>query len=453
VMEHLEGRTLADRIDRDGPIAPADAIAIALQICQGLTAAHAQGVVHRDLKPDNVFLVDPRAGSDAPLVKLLDFGIARAGPRRITAMGTVLGTPEYMAPEQALGHDIDHRVDLYALGIIVFEMLTARVPFHHAELAQVIEMHVHEPPPHLVARRSELAKLGRVDDVVQSLLAKSREARPSSAEAVVTALIAAIGSDLGGDTAERLQRATIAIGSGLIAEPGDAVPAAIRSEPTSWRGNPSTGERGAAPDPLLLSGPVPTVGRPGAAPRQSPSPARPVLIATIAAVFAGSVTFGAAQWLRDRDADPATRSPTGSARPGGPPLPNSPVPSTSEASPRPPTVVPRSPEVTPITTEPPSTAPTVTSPSSPASSATPSLAKPQPQVERSSTRHDKPATPRRPKTDVPVADTPREPPAAPPPTSPPSAADSTPPVPDAPNDPDPKPSRRPGDLKDPFPAN
>jgi serine/threonine-protein kinase len=448
VMEYLEGRSLADRIDHDGPIPPDEAIAIALQICQGLTAAHAQGVVHRDLKPDNVFLVPPGSGSEAPLVKLLDFGIARAGPRRITAMGTVLGTPEYMAPEQALGVDVDHRVDLYSLGIILFEMLTASVPFHHKDIAQVLEMHVSAEAPHLGARKPELAPLQRVDDVVQSLLAKSRETRPSSAEATVTALISAIGLDLGRDTADRLQRATIAIGSGLISDVHEATPTSIRSEPTSWRGKTRAGERPAAPDPLLLSGPVPTVGRHGASLRPAPSPARPVLIATVAAVLAAAVTFVFAQWLRDRDAEP-TSVPAG-ARPA-PLTPARAIPSATDPPPR----SERPPGVTPITEERTSATSTVTSPSVPTSDGSPSLARPpgssEPPLEPPSSRDDKAAKKGRSKTGVP-GDTTRGPPATPSPTSGPSEADSAP-TPSPQPAPDPKPSGVPGDLKDPFPAN
>jgi serine/threonine-protein kinase len=358
-----------------------------------------------------------------------------------------------MAPEQAMGLDIDHRVDLYALGIIMFEMLTASVPFHHADIAKVIEMHVSAEAPHLGARRPDLAPLSRIDDVVQSLLAKARESRPSSAEAAVTALIAASGLDLGSDTADRLQRSTIQIGSGLLGDAGDAVPTAIRSEPTSWRGQPRAGERSARTDPLLVSGPVPTVGRGGASMRPSPSPARPVVIATVSAVLAAGLTFIAAQWLRGRDDDPRPRAPTNPAKPGST-TPVRAVSSTSESAPYAPRPNPSSPGVTPITAPQPSDTAAVTSASDSTSDATASPGKPQPDVERSSSRDDKAASKRRPKSDVAGGDTKRQPPATPSPTSEPRAADSAPTHPSSPPPaPDPKPSSVPGDLKDPFPAN
>ncbi|HET6584274.1 MAG TPA: protein kinase [Nannocystaceae bacterium] len=453
-MEHLVGRTLADRIDRDGPIPPADAIAIALQICHGMAAAHAQGVVHRDLKPDNVFLAAPRPGKDAPVVKLLDFGIAREGPRRITAMGTVLGTPEYMAPEQALGGEIDHRVDLYALGVSLFEMLTASVPFRHPQIAQVIDQQIHAPPPSIGARKPELAELHRIDDVVQSLLAKSRDDRPPTAEAVATALIGAIGSDLGRDTAERLKRQTIAIGSGLIAESLEAPAPPQWSEPTAWSGTPSAGVRAAGADPLLVSGPVPTVPRGGVAFRpQSPSPARPVAIGAVAAMFAGAVTFAAAHWLREpsRVESPASDVASDAA------TPTIAAPSTNDLQATSPPRIPA--RVTPITAAPSSAPAPVTPVAATASddlAANDDSGKPETTVTRSSTKRRSKADPSTGTAPAEARPTAREsdPPSTRPPTSGGGDSPPTPAEPAVPPAPEPKPDRRtPGDLKDPFPAN
>ncbi len=460
VMEHLVGRTLADRIDRGGPVPPAEAVAIALQICQGLTAAHAQGVVHRDLKPDNVFLAAPRPGKDEPMVKLLDFGIARAGPRRITAMGTVLGTPEYMAPEQALGIDIDARIDLYALGVILFEMLAGSVPFHHAQVAQVIEMQVNATPPRLASRRAELEKLARLDDVIQSLLAKSRDARPPTAEATVTALIAASASDLGRDAADRLQRATIQIGSGMIAEPSEGSAGPRWSEPTPWKGGAKPGER--LPDPLLATGPVPTVTRPGVGRRGSPSPARPLAIGALAAVLAGGATFGAVRWLHDPT--PGTEASAGTdpdvveerSRADANDTSSRSIAPAVAAPSRPPTAIApderASTPVIPVTAPPAYDTTAVTTPASTTSEESTAEGKPEPVVERSSGRDDKAATKKRPKPELPSGETPREPPPTRPPTSAPPESDPSPKH-EPPPAPDPKPGRVPGDLKDPFPAN
>ena len=150
VMEFLEGRTLGQLI-ADAPVPPGRAIRIAAQMARGLQAAHKVGIIHRDLKPDNVFLLERDGLHD--VVKIVDFGIAKVqsqlGPQRLTAAGMVLGTPEYMSPEQATGKETDHRVDEYALGCILYEMLTGEVPFRGTNSAATLTKHVFEPvvPP------------------------------------------------------------------------------------------------------------------------------------------------------------------------------------------------------------------------------------------------------------------------------------------------------------------
>lgn len=233
VMELLSGRTLAARIDEDGPIEPGRALSIAVQICRGLECAHEQGIVHRDLKPDNVFLVQREGESDEPRVKLIDFGIARAQSARITATGAVLGTPEYMSPEQAQGEDVDARADLYALGVIVFEMLTGLVPFCSEDVTKVIYSHIHGTPPTLASVAAPLRRLERTDAVLSRLLAKSPRARPSSAARVAELLDEAMHADLGPeqDTSPKNPRSTLAIGSGGIAGRAEAP---IDPAPGSW---------------------------------------------------------------------------------------------------------------------------------------------------------------------------------------------------------------------------
>jgi serine/threonine-protein kinase len=154
VMEYLEGATLGDVL-RAGPVSAEVGLDVLLQLCDALQCAHERGVVHRDLKPDNVFLVH-RHGRDN-FVKLVDFGVAKLrGARpteRTTEAGVIVGTPEYMAPEQCQDVAIDARTDVYALGVMAFELATGRLPFAHRSVTQLLLAHIGEPPP----RPSDLA--------------------------------------------------------------------------------------------------------------------------------------------------------------------------------------------------------------------------------------------------------------------------------------------------------
>jgi serine/threonine-protein kinase len=138
VMELLSGESLQGRLDRERPLPPAVAVDFALQIASGLEAAHGIGVVHRDLKPDNVFVTP---GSGGPLLKLIDFGIAKLyeSQRGLTRAGVVMGTPEYMPPEQLYAaSDVDGRADVYALGVILFEMLSGRRPADGEDAQEIV---------------------------------------------------------------------------------------------------------------------------------------------------------------------------------------------------------------------------------------------------------------------------------------------------------------------------
>jgi serine/threonine protein kinase len=144
VMERLYGETLRGYVSRMGGLDPEDAIELAVQMLSGLEAAHDLGIVHRDMKPENVFVVRPE-GSTMPLVKLLDFGMCRRqsgqpmDDRTLTRVGTVVGTPEYMAPEQASGRrDFDLRIDLYAVGVMLWEMVAGTRAFYGADARAVL---------------------------------------------------------------------------------------------------------------------------------------------------------------------------------------------------------------------------------------------------------------------------------------------------------------------------
>jgi eukaryotic-like serine/threonine-protein kinase len=194
-MELLRGEDLAGFLARRGKLDAALATQIAGQILVALNATHAVGVIHRDLKPDNLYLVRDASAPGAIRVKILDFGIAKLigdplgrprDGRPTSKNGSILGTPAYMAPEQCRGGvELDARVDVYALGCILFEMLTGRPPFVAAGDGEVMAMHIYEPPPRLSNLVRGLPV--ELDALLAKLLTKERDDRiPSAAYALAT---------------------------------------------------------------------------------------------------------------------------------------------------------------------------------------------------------------------------------------------------------------------------
>jgi serine/threonine-protein kinase len=192
VMEFLAGEDLAHRLQNVRSFAGdwPGLRAIARQIAGALGAAHAAGIVHRDLKPGNIFLVG--VGADPPAVKVVDFGIAKllnrgGGDHSLTQTGHILGTPLYMSPEQAKGaKTIDHRTDIYALGCVLFEMITGQPPFVRRGPADVLVAHLHDPAPR--ASSLEATVPAGLDDLVAEMLAKNPDQRPRSMADVVARL-------------------------------------------------------------------------------------------------------------------------------------------------------------------------------------------------------------------------------------------------------------------------
>lgn len=160
VMELLQGLSLREHLQRHGTLSYPLALAVAQQLLSALEAAHGVGVLHRDLKPDNVVLLELQGGGT--FVKLIDFGLARltesAGYAKLTATGVLLGTPHYMAPEQLLGHALDPRTDLFSLGVTLFHALTGRHPFHGASVDELVRAILLGPPPQLAAARPDLPR-------------------------------------------------------------------------------------------------------------------------------------------------------------------------------------------------------------------------------------------------------------------------------------------------------
>ena len=191
VMDFYDGCDVADVLRSEGKFAPQRAAGIAAQLCDVLAAVHARDIIHRDLKPENVFLADELDEEHRPCerVKLLDFGVARTAelrPKELrTRSGLTVGTPTYMSPEQATASTIDARSDLYAVGVLLYEMLTGKPPFTGV-YGDVMLKHVHDAPVPVIERVPEVPRW--LDGVVMRCLEKSPEDRYQSAAEVATSL-------------------------------------------------------------------------------------------------------------------------------------------------------------------------------------------------------------------------------------------------------------------------
>ena len=166
VMELLDGESLAHRLDRCGVLPVSETVRIVSTVADALASAHTKGIVHRDLKPENIFLAQGSDGTTQP--KVLDFGIAKllddAAGVQLTATGVALGTPHYMAPEQAFGEgDVDHRADIWSLGVVLYECLTGVRPVEGQNVRQLVccrnPLHSDIARPHLITKQRELAFL------------------------------------------------------------------------------------------------------------------------------------------------------------------------------------------------------------------------------------------------------------------------------------------------------
>jgi serine/threonine-protein kinase len=192
VMDLAEGESLSSMIERQGALAESDAAEIARQVCAALDEAHRQGVVHRDIKPQNIVVQTIQKGLQ---VKVLDFGSAASIDitTRLTRNGAVIGTPHYMSPEYCLGEELDGRSDIYSLGIVLFEMLTGVVPFDSPTPTAIVIKHVNDtpPPPRMLNPKISPA----IESVALRALEKGRDARQQTAAEMARELISSVNAE------------------------------------------------------------------------------------------------------------------------------------------------------------------------------------------------------------------------------------------------------------------
>ena len=196
VMELLEGRSLAEELERNGLLSLERALILIMKLCAGLGAVHAAGIVHRDIKPENVYLV--KRGRDDDFVKLVDFGIARVleadgiGPTT-TQSGRVFGTATYISPEAATGEETDRRSDIYSLGVLAYQLLTGVLPFEAKTAGAVLMQHVHQEPPLLQTKGRGAEVPNAVAQVVMRSLSKDPDARQQTLAEFLDSLAEAAG--------------------------------------------------------------------------------------------------------------------------------------------------------------------------------------------------------------------------------------------------------------------
>lgn len=277
IMEFLDGNALADVIRNQSPLSPERALSICLQIADALGASHHAGIIHRDLKPDNVILIT--RGREADFAKVLDFGIAKLtgdhpGSRR-TRTGIVMGTPAYMSPEQCEGRgNIDHRTDVYALGVVLYEMLTGRVPFQGEGYGEVLVQHLTQPPTRPSTIRGVIPP--HVEAIVLKALEKHPDLRFPTMEEFMKALADPVGFvEMHGGLQGFLQMPLMATAT--------APPISLKTPTRIAPLTPAPGQLGGLTTPLPGTLTTPTTLGGGAGEMEySPSRSRAPLIAGVA---------------------------------------------------------------------------------------------------------------------------------------------------------------------------
>ena len=198
VFEYIDGENLKSLVEREGPLPEDEAVRLTLQVARGLGFAHDNGLVHRDVKPQNVLLNGDHQA------KVTDFGIARSLEVKggLTQTGTVMGTSDYIAPEQARGAHVDEQSDIYSLGVVLYELLTGEVPFPGDNFVAVAMRHINEPPPSARERRPDVSP--RLDAVIRRAMAKEPRDRFRSMDELCAELTASLGPESGASGAQTM---------------------------------------------------------------------------------------------------------------------------------------------------------------------------------------------------------------------------------------------------------
>lgn len=283
VMEYLPGASLAALLRKEKALSPARVGPLFLQAASALAAAHAAGVIHRDLKPANIFV---SKSGDREFVKILDFGVAKIeGTGRLTKVGMVTGTPDYMPPERVLGQPIDQRADIYSLGAIMYQCFTGRAPFEAEIYAEVLKKHVSEAPQPIEQAVKEPKALGAFGPIVMRCLAKSPKDRFATASELAAALEVALAPLQVAVAKRRAERKDKPGGSssmrGLVSGALGAVAVLAIAGLAAWLLQRSLSQPETAPAPALTPtwAAAPTEAPPAppatAAPAPSPQPSPP----------------------------------------------------------------------------------------------------------------------------------------------------------------------------------
>ncbi len=322
-MEYLEGYTLHRAIRQVGHLPEERTAHIARQICRSLREAHTLGVVHRDLKPANVYLLEH--GDEPDYVKVLDFGLVKdvsSGSEELTKAGLFMGSPKYMAPEQITGGVIDSRTDIYALGVIMYEMVTGKVPFDRPKSLDILMAHVHEEVPP-IAKMNPAARVSpALEEAITRSMAKNPNDRYRSMDEVLAAL-------------KRL-------GAAVAAEPSQSITADRQSStgsgPTASRIVLGAGAAMAIPDhgpasaPALDGGSIPVAG-PSDYPPERSGP-RPVVVLGLAAIAIAGI-FAFAKVRQNSHVEVTAVAPVQAPSPTPAANPASTVPPSATAKPAP----------------------------------------------------------------------------------------------------------------------